>query len=288
MSKKRIVISAAIFVVLIAGLIAGIILTNDPNRVQDETIKEVMKDAVLHENVKVSLFGLKDVNPGLIAAFWTTGIVLVVSLIIRIFAVPKFKLIPGKFQIAVESIVGIFDGKARSNSPHKYRLLQYYMLAAGTYIFTGTMFELIGVQAISTHGKPITLGAPLSDINGAIMMGCTTYLFILVNGFITNGPMGALKTLKDFSLPISMSFRLFGALISGALVTELVYYYMATSFIIPVFVGVLFTALHALIQAYVLTMLASIFYGEVTEKPEKKEKEKKIKVKKQKTVSSEV
>ena len=53
MSKKRIVISAAIFVVLIAGLIAGIILTNDPNRVQDETIKEVMKDAVLHENVKV-------------------------------------------------------------------------------------------------------------------------------------------------------------------------------------------------------------------------------------------
>jgi F-type H+-transporting ATPase subunit a len=72
-----------------------------------------------------------------------------------------------------------------------------------------------------------------------------------------------------------MSFRLFGALLSGALVTELVYYYAMTSYIIPVLVGVLFTLLHALIQAYVLTMLVSIFYGESTEKSPKKEKRKK-------------
>ena len=31
----------------------------------------------------------------------------------------------------------------------------------------------------------------------------------------------------------------------------------------------LFTLLHALIQAYVLTMLTSVFYGEVTEPSEK-------------------
>ena len=62
-----------------------------------------------------------------------------------------------------------------------------------------------------------------------------------------------------------MSFRLFGALLSGALVTELVYYYTAMSFVIPVLVGVMFTLLHALIQAYVLTMLTALFYGEVTE-----------------------
>ena len=69
-----------------------------------------------------------------------------------------------------------------------------------------------------------------------------------------------------------MSFRLFGALLSGALVTELVYYYMALSFVLPVIVGVLFTLIHALIQAYVLTMLVSTFYGESTEPHEKKPK----------------
>jgi F-type H+-transporting ATPase subunit a len=67
-----------------------------------------------------------------------------------------------------------------------------------------------------------------------------------------------------------MSFRLFGAMLSGALVTELVYHYIALSFVLPVIVGVLFTLLHAVIQAYVLTTLTSIFYGEVTEPHHKK------------------
>ena len=49
------------------------------------------------------------------------------------------------------------------------------------------------------------------------------------------------------------------------LVTELVYYYTCLSFVLPVVVGILFTLMHALIQTYVLTMLTSVFYGEVSE-----------------------
>ena len=67
-----------------------------------------------------------------------------------------------------------------------------------------------------------------------------------------------------------MSFRLFGALLSGLLVTELVYFTMSLSFVVPVLVGIMFTLLHAIIQAYVLTMLTSVFYGEVTERHIKK------------------
>ena len=277
MSKKRLIISAVIFAIVIAALLVGIFLTNDPSHVEEETILEVMKDAVLHEHVKISLFGIKDVNPGLIAGFIVTGIMLTFAIICRIFVIPRFKLIPGKFQLVLETAVGLFDGTAKSNSPHKYRLLRLYMFVAGSYIFVGTLFELLGVQAISTTGKPISLGAPLSDINGAIMMGCTTYLFLLFNGLFVNKARGFFGVLKDFSLPISMSLRLFGALLSGALVTELVYYYTMTRFIIPVLVGIAFTVLHALIQAYVLTMLTSMFYGEVTEKHPKKAKEKKNK-----------
>ncbi len=287
MSKKRLIISAIIFAIVIAGLLVGIFLTNNPNHVEEESIQEVMKDAVLHEHVKVSLFGLKDVNPGLIAGFVVTGIMLTFALFCRIFVIPRFKLIPGKFQLILETAVGLFDGTAKGNSPHKYKLLRLYMFVAGSYIFVGTLFELLGVQAISTMGKPISLGAPLSDINGAIMMGVTTYLFLLINGLVVNKAKGFFGVLKDFSLPISMSLRLFGALLSGALVTELVYYYTLTRFIIPVLVGVAFTVLHALIQAYVLTMLVSIFYGEATEVHEKKEKVKKDK-KNKKELSSEV
>ena len=44
---------------------------------------------------------------------------------------------------------------------------------------------------------------------------------------------------------------------------------------LPVFVGVMFTLLHAAIQTYVLTTLVSIFYGEAVEPNPKKIKEKK-------------
>jgi F-type H+-transporting ATPase subunit a len=140
---------------------------------------------------------------------------------------------------------------------------------------------------MTTTGHAISLPAPLADINGAIMMGCLSYLVIMSGGIAGNGVKGIGKTLKDFSLPLSLSFRLFGALISGALVTELVYYYTAMSYVVPVIVGVLFTLLHALIQAYVLTMLTSLFYGEVSEKVEKPPKEKRKRGKKRSTVVKE-
>ena len=139
---------------------------------------------------------------------------------------------------------------------------------------------MFGIQAVTTQGHSIALPAPLSDINGAIMLGVLSYCIILSGGIAGNGIRGVGKTLKDFSLPISMSFRLFGALLSGALVTELVYSFPSLSYGVPVLVGVLFTLLHALIQTYVLTMLTSLFYGEVTEpviKVPKIKKDKKIK-----------
>lgn len=264
MSAKKKKVSLIIFISVAVILLIGIFLTGSAER--SESIQETMKDTVLHESVKVNFLGIMDVNPAVISAFTVTGILFVFALIVRIFFIPKFTMVPGKFQLLLEEAVGIFDNLAKGNSPHKNGFLGAYIFTAGSYIFVGTIFELLGLQAATTSGGSISLPAPLSDINGAITMGCVSYLVILSGGLMANGIKGVGKTLKDFSLPISMSFRLFGALLSGALVTELVYYYTALSFVLPVIVGVLFTLLHALIQAYVLTMLTSLFYGEVSKK----------------------
>lgn len=275
MSKKQKLVSGIIFAVLLVISLVGVFLTGHNG--EEEPIREVMKDAVLHEHAKVAFLGF-EVNPGLISAFVVTGIFLVFALIVRFLVIPKFTIVPGKFQLLLEEAVGMFDGLAKSNSPHRNKFLGAYVFTAGAYIFVGTIFELFGVQVITTKGTPITLPAPLADINGAIALGVMSYCVILSGGIAGNRFKGVLNTLKDFSLPISMSFRLFGALLSGALVTELVYYYTVVSYVIPVFVGVMFTLLHALIQAYVLTMLTSLFYGEVTEPAVKKvKKNKKIK-----------
>ena len=270
--RTRFLVVMAIVLVL---LLVSIFVTNKGGGTH-ESIKTVMRDAVLHEDNKMNFFGLA-VNPSLVSAYITTAILLVMALIIRIFAVPRFKIVPGKFQALIEMWVGYFDNLAKTNSPHLNSILGAYVFAAGSYIFVGTIFELFGVQGFTTEGYPMAYPAPLADINGAIGMGVFSYLFIMSGGIIANKIKGVGLTLKEYSLPISMSFRLFGALLSGALVTELVYYSMCLSFVLPVIVGVLFTLIHAVVQAYVLTMLTSIYYGEVSEVHEKKPKEKKKK-----------
>ncbi len=262
MDKKKRTISLIVFGCLAVVLLIGSIVVTAP--AGHESIGELMKDAVLHETNRIRFFGM-DVNPGLISAFTVTAVLFVFALCVRIFLIPRFTIVPGKFQMLLETLVGFFDDLAKSNSPHRNKFLGAYIFTAGVYIFVGTVFELFGLQAVTTHGSSMALPAPLADINGAIMMGCLSYLVIMSGGIAENRLKGVGKTLKEFSLPISMSFRLFGALLSGALVTELVYHYTQLSYGLPVVVGVLFTLLHAIIQAYVLTMLTALFYGEVSE-----------------------
>lgn len=260
----------ALWIGSVLVLLVGALLAGSPGRT--ETVQEAMRDAVLHSVNRISLLGLKTVNPGMISAFVVTAALLLAAALIRVFVISRFQYVPGKFQLVLEEAVGLFDRMSRGDSPHRCKFLGAYIFAAGAYIFVGTLFELLGIQAVTVHGHSITLPAPLSDVNAAIALGTLSYLVILSGGIAGNGVKGVGRTLKEFSLPISMSFRLFGALLSGLLVTELVYYYISLSFVLPVLVGVLFTLLHALVQTYVLTMLVSMYYGEVSEPGEAKQK----------------
>lgn len=245
-------------VLLICGLLA-------PGGGETESIQATMRDAVLHEGDRINLFGLILVNPGYVSSLVVTVVLLVAAALIRIFAIPRFQDVPGRLQLLLEQAVSMFGGLAQSNSPWRCGFLGAYLFAAGVYIFFGTLFELFGFQVISAAGHSVTLPAPLSDINAAIMLGVLSYLVIFSGAIAGNGLRGIGSALKEISLLISMSFRLFGALLSGLLVTELVYYYFQLSFVLPVLVAVLFTLLHALIQSYVLTMLTALFYGEMSE-----------------------
>lgn len=275
MSKRKRTVFITVWVLALIAVLATVLAIGPTPK--SESVQGAMRDAVLHGDNQISLFGLKAVNPALISGFTVTALLLIFAVLVRVLVIPRFTLVPGKFQLVLEELVHFFDQLASTNSPHRHKFLGAYIFGAGVYIFAGTMFELIGLQGITTNGTPITLPAPLADINAAIALGCFSYLVILSGGIAGNGLKGIGLTLKEFSLPISMSFRLFGALLSGLLVTELVYYYISLSFVLPVLVGIMFTLMHALIQTYVLTMLTALFYGEVSESPNKKEKNQKIK-----------
>ena len=122
MDKKKRTRELIVFAVIVLALLAGCLLT--PSGGESEPIQEVMRDAVLHEQNKVSLFGLIEVNPGLISAYIVTGILIVFALVCRLFVIPKFKYVPGRFQLVLEQIVGMFDGLAEGSSPHRNKFVR--------------------------------------------------------------------------------------------------------------------------------------------------------------------
>ncbi|MBQ1619896.1 MAG: hypothetical protein II094_02765, partial [Oscillospiraceae bacterium] len=71
-----------VWLVLIAALVAATIMIGPA--ASHEDVRVAMRDAVLHEENRVSLFGLMDVNPGLIAAIVINVTLLFIAALIRI------------------------------------------------------------------------------------------------------------------------------------------------------------------------------------------------------------
>lgn len=231
----------------------------------EKNASEMMHESLFPEDI--DFFGLK-ISPSLISAVIVTAVLLLFALIVRIFVIPRFKKVPGKFQLALETLVGLFDNMAKTNSPEHNGFVGAYIFSAGMYIFFGTLIELFGFRAV------------MGDLNSCLVMGVLSYGVIMGGGIYFNKVKGGLGVLKDFSLPLSMSFRLFGAIIGGVLVTELVYAvfaFLSYTVVVPIFVALMFTLMHAIVQTYVLTLLTSMFYGEAAETRPVKNKKKKTK-----------
>ena len=112
-SKRRVGVLVAT-ALIVAALVVGICLTGGSGG-EEESIQVTMRDAVLHETNRIALFGL-EVNPGLISAFTVTGLLLVAAALIRVFAIPRFKLVPGEIPAAAGDACGDVLTTSRSRT----------------------------------------------------------------------------------------------------------------------------------------------------------------------------
>lgn len=233
------------------------------NLLLESSISERLREAILPEKIK--LIGNFFVGPSMFSAFFVTAILLLIALCIRIFVIPKFSDKPNGLQIVIEGLIGYFDKLSNENARENSGFIGLYLFTAASYICIGTLVELLGIRPV------------LADLNACIALALMSFGQILIYNIYSKGPVkGTLLSLKDFSLPISFSFRLFGAILSGYMIMELVYSLLFLSFVLPAFLSVVFTLFHAFIQAYVFACLSSLFIGEATERSIKKPK--KIKV----------
>ncbi|MGN1099297.1 MAG: FoF1 ATP synthase subunit a [Christensenellales bacterium] len=226
-----------------------------------QNLSEVLTEAMNPESVNI---GGIEITTSLISAVIVTVFLLIMCLIVRFVCLPRFKDVPKGFQALLEWVVDFFDGIAKENSPLARKSVSPYIVTCGVFIFFGTMIEMLGLRPV------------FADINSCLALALCTFFLINYFGVRKNGPIGRItsyfrtsgiaapfRMLSDLITPVSLTLRLYGSILSGFLIMEMIYAVVAI--IVPIPLSLVFTVFHAVIQAYIFSLLSSLFIGEAME-----------------------
>ena len=217
------------------------------------------------------------INDSVIAGFIVVFVLLVVALILRLTVIRHWKTTPSAAQMFLEWLVSFFDKSADEMTENYSKLMGPYTLGAAAYICCGVLIEMFGFRPA------------IADIGACFALALCTFLFIHTLGFVKNKArrllhyVNPINIVTDLSVPVSMTFRLFGSILSGMVIMDMVYiliesiWYFGLPLILPAVLTPLFTLFHAFIQSYVFASLTLTFVQEAIESPPKKPKRKKQK-----------
>ena len=181
---------------------------------------------------------------------------------------------PGKKQIVAEKLVSMVYDLTDSTMGKKWKNFAPYVAALFAYSFVSSMSGLTGVRA------------PTSDLSIILAMALVTFTMIQVTGIKAKGFWGHFKKflnplnlISEIATPVSMTFRHFGNIAAGVVITTLLYAALAyfstvilnlipISFIqqipvlqvgLPAFLSIYFDVFTSFLQAYIFIMLTMVY-----------------------------
>ena len=243
-----------------------------------------MEIDVFPKDIVLNLFGHEiAVRETFLAALILIAVIIVFAVILRVFFINRFTTDPkkiGKVQMIFEYVMTMLDKFTTGALGRFGEKIAPFILAVGFYLIFSGVTELFGMRT------------PLSDLTTTLAFGLSTFVLINYYGIREKGIGGRLKSylppkaimaplklIRDIATPNSLSCRLFGNLVGGYIVMELLYDVLLglvrkyAAFVLPEVLaaavpGVLalyFTLFHVLIQFYIFSMLTMTFIREAVE-----------------------
>ena len=117
----------------------------------------------------------------------------------------------------LEWLVTFFDKSADEMTEEYSGLMGPYTLGAAAYICCGVLIEMFGLRPA------------IADIGACFALALCTFLFIHTLGFHKNKArrllhfLNPINIVTDLSVPVSMTFRLFGSILSGMVIMDMIY-----------------------------------------------------------------
>ena len=190
-----------------------------------------------------------------------TWICIGILLLFTIAATRKLTLIPANWaQHIAESFVGFIDELVIDSLDLKDR--KYLPLIAALFFF---------LLICNSQGTIPGLSEPTKDLNTTLGMGILGFIIAHISGIRYKGLKGYLKQyvepmffmaplnlVGELSKVISISFRLYGNIMGGAIIITVISY-LVHGLLLPPFLYMFFGFFVGTIQAFVFTMLTLVY-----------------------------
>lgn len=190
-----------------------------------------------------------------------TWIVIAVLLLFGTFAARKRQILPGPLQVVGEMIVEQLFGLAEETLD-KEMAKKYGPLVCALFMFL-TLSNWLGIiphleEPTKDLNTPLSLGIMgflIAHYSGIKARGLKNYLKGYVEPFFFMMPLNVIGELANV---VSISFRLFGNIMGGSIII-LVVSYLTYSVVLPPFLNLFFGLFVGTIQAFVFTMLTTVY-----------------------------
>ena len=201
-------------------------------------------------------------TPQVKASIWVTIILIVLVIAIRIYMEIKHygpdKPAKGLILI-VESFVKLMNNFSKEMMGKRWRFFAPYFISLSMFIFVANISGLFGAVP------------PTSSITVTGTLALITFLMIQIFGIISTGPkqyikdicsplpMTPMNIIGEIATPLSLAFRLFGNILSGVILTGLVYgFFNWGALILTPFLHAIFDIAFGLIQTLVFVILTAV------------------------------
>lgn len=188
------------------------------------------------------------------------GILIVMAIIARI-KLPSFKVIPSGFQNVIEAIVETFDNFATDTLGKKLSYIAPWFFMVFVFILSSSLFSIFGLRA------------PTADWATTFALAFASFILMLFMGlkhrkgdylksfFEPHFIFFPLNLIGELAKPVSLSFRLFGNVLSGTIILTL--YYALTpllvQFGIPSLLHAFFDVVFGALQTYIFVIISLMY-----------------------------
>jgi F-type H+-transporting ATPase subunit a len=187
---------------------------------------------------------------------------IIFSIIVRI-SIKNFKELPYGFQNVIESLVETFDIFVQSAAGNKVHNLGNWYFMIFSFIFIANIIGIVGLKS------------PTADWSMTFACALITFVTIQIVGvkhrkgaylksfFEPHFLFFPLNIIGELSRPISLSFRLFGNVLTGTIIISLIYTVapVILRFLLPAALNIYFDLITGALQTYIFCILSLSFIG---------------------------